>query len=276
MLGDHRIGLGHQILRLGVCAAGPAGRRTLELGPCGREPPASGLRAGTGPAQPRLGLVQTPRLDAEPRVAQRARHEQIVGFGIATTGAGILQEVQYLGPHRCRRGVEVVVTQAHGDQDPGLADQVPVLGHQIIDVSGDFDQRLQMRCGTVMITAGGGQSRFEKLDAPGVPADHVIDFGLGQTHLPGEIRTLPRADPEVDRQAIPDAGNAFHDTVVRGTHEVDLTELGEHLECVVVPVGLLDAGQQRHQQLPGRVFVGRKRQVTGALQIPDDGHLCTI
>lgn len=99
-----------------------------------------------------------------------------------------------------------------------------------------------MRGGTVMISAGGRQPGFEEFQPAGVAAGHVIDLGVGHGGLRGKVWPLPRPDREVDRQGVADPGNALHDTVIRGPYQEDLAELGEHLEGIVVAVGLLDPG----------------------------------
>lgn len=101
-----------------------------------------------------------------------------------------------------------------------------MFGGQIVELPAHFAQRRQMRRGTVMIAVLGGQPGFEKLDPPRVPAEHVRDLRLGQGDLCGQVRPPARADRGVDRQTVPDPGNALHHTVIGGADQIDLTELG--------------------------------------------------
>ncbi|SLD74277.1 Uncharacterised protein [Mycobacteroides abscessus subsp. massiliense] len=130
-----------------------------------------------------------------------------------------------------------------------------------------------MRRGVGMITIGRGQAGGEEFCAPRVPAYQVVDFALRHGDASGEVWPASGTDFGVGVQALADAPDPLHHTVVGGAHQIDLGELSQHLTRQIITVGLLDLCEQREQDFLGGFFLGSQRQVTGALQIADDRHL---
>ena len=170
--------------------------------------------------------------------------------------------------------MQVVVAERGGAENPRIGDEEPVFRGEIgecrFSVVGQ-DQQPGLRS-LVVAVRGSGQARPEELRPARIPADHVVDAGIGHRHLGGRFRIGARPDRLVDGQAVGHAAEALLDTVVRGADQIYLAELCVDLQHQIVPVGLFDLLPERQQQVLRRLLVCGENQPTRAIKVADDRH----
>ena len=103
-----------------------------------------------------------------------------------------------------------------------------------------------------MIAVRGRQTGLQELCPARIPADHVVDLGVGHRHLCRQVGSGAGPDRRIGGQAFADAADALLGAVVRGADQIDLAELRVDLQQPVVTVGGFDGGNERQQQILGR------------------------
>ena len=78
---------------------------------------------------------------------------------------------------------------------------------------------------------------------------------------------VPATYRPVDPQAVVDAADALLGAVVRGPHQVDLTEQGKDFHQEVVPLAILDLLAEGDQQVLRRLLVGREDQAARPVEL---------
>ena len=123
-----------------------------------------------------------------------------------------------------------------------------------------------------MVAVRRSQARLEELRPARVPADHMVDLGIGHRHLRRQIWPGACPDLRIGGQAFADTADRLVGTVVGGTDEVELAQLRVDLQEAVVAVSCFDRGNEREQQILGRVLVGGEHQMARPLEVGHDGH----